>query len=80
MLVGVRPQDARDVRPRLRTVGQREEREQALRDEREVDDPSLVGDLEPLQQIDAPARGRPFEDDDIISNVNTHSGSPRAAR
>jgi hypothetical protein len=80
MLVGVRPQDARDVRSRLRTVGQRQEREQALRDEREVDDPSLIGYLEPLQQIDAPARGRPFEDDEIISNVNIHRGSPRAAR
>jgi len=48
MFVGVRPQHAGDVRSGLRAVGQGEEREESLRDERELHAPAAVGDLEPL--------------------------------
>jgi hypothetical protein len=48
MFIRVWPQDPRGVRPRLRAIGQREEREETLGDEREMDDPTIVSDLEPL--------------------------------
>ena len=48
MFIGVRPQYAGDVRSGLRAIGQREEREESLRDEWKLHDPAAVGDLEPL--------------------------------
>jgi len=74
--IGVRPQHPGGVRPRLRTIGQPEEREETLGDEREMDDPTIVSDLEALQQLDAPTRARSLEDDDIIAKVHIHAALP----
>jgi hypothetical protein len=45
--IGIWPQHARRMRPRLGAIGQCEEREQPLGGEREMD-PTFVRELEPL--------------------------------
>jgi hypothetical protein len=60
----------------LRAIAHCEEREEALRDERELDAPATIRDLETLEQVDASPGARCLDTDDIIPKINVHTSPP----